>query len=58
VFEGCEGELVMAGKVFIDNGYSCRSAVDQNVASYGFVTGGEFPRDDEMLSFHSYIEQT
>jgi hypothetical protein len=48
----------MAGKVFVNEGYSCRSAVDQSVASYGFVTKGKIAQNNKMLSFHSYIGQT
>ena len=58
MLEWCEWELVMAGEVFVDEGYSCCSAVDQGVAGYGFVTKGNVAQDNQMFSFHSYIRQT
>jgi hypothetical protein len=48
----------MAGEVFVDEGYSRRSAVDEGMGGYGFVTEGEIAQDNQMLSFHSYIGQT
>ena len=38
VWKGSEGELVMAGEVFVYKGYSCRPTVDQSVGSYGSIT--------------------
>jgi len=49
---------VMAGKVFVNEGHSRGSAVDQGVASYGFVTKGKIAQNNKMFSFHSYIGQT
>jgi len=47
----------MAGKVFVDKRDCCRSAVEQGVASYGFVTKGKVAQNNEMFSFDSYIGQ-
>jgi len=47
----------MAGKVFVDEGHSCGSAVNQSVTSYVCVTKGNIAQD-KMFSFHSYIGQT
>jgi len=49
---------VMAGKVFINEGHSCGSIVDQGVASYGFVTKGNIAQNNKMFSFYNYIGQT
>jgi len=48
----------MAGKVFVDEGHSCGSAVNQSVTSYVCVTKGNIAQDNKMFSFHSYIGQT
>ena len=48
----------MAGKVFVNEGHSRGSTVDQGMASYGFVTKGKIAQNNKMFSFHSYIGQT
>ena len=45
----------MVGKIFVDEGYSCYSAVDQGIASYGLVTEEKITQNNKMLSLHSYI---
>jgi len=47
----------MAGKVFVNEGHSRGSTVDQGMASYGFVTKGNIAQNN-IFSFHSYIGQT
>jgi hypothetical protein len=45
----------MAGEVFIDEGDSCSSAVDQGVSSNGLITKGKIAQNNKMLSFHYYL---
>jgi len=48
----------MSGEVFVDEGHSHRSGVNEVMGGYGFLTDGEIAQDNQMLNFHSYIGQT
>jgi hypothetical protein len=52
ILEWREGELVMAGKVFVYECDSGGSAVDQGMSSNGLVAEGNIAEYDKMLSFH------